>query len=208
MTNEEMKALLIASSGLKAYGIYFFVLMGCSCGFPFNSDILMVIGGALASLNVFDLVTVMILSPIVILLGDMISFNVGRKYGVKILATRVVQKIFPTRRQTRLQGFLQTNARQFVFMIRFMPGIRTIIFVFAGTMQVEPKIFYQMNALSTFLYAPTIIWLSFTTASQLQDASLGQQNYLKWIFILGAIFGFMFLVRHLGKRYWIQEGAK
>lgn len=209
MTTEEMKALLIASSGFKAYVIYFFILMSCSYGFPFNSDLLMVIGGALASLGVFQIGVVMVLSPLFILVGDTVSFNVGRKFGVKILASPYVQRIFPTQRQEKLKVFLKSNARQFIFMIRFIPGLRTFIFLFAGTMHVEPKIFYQMNALSTCFYAPTIVWLSYSAANQLQEMDGGFQGYSKWVMIIAGFVGLMFIVRQLSRKYWLQEeGAK
>ncbi|MCM0607191.1 MAG: DedA family protein [Xanthomonadaceae bacterium] len=204
-----MKTLLIASSGVKAYAIYFFILMSCSYGFPFNSDLLMVIGGALASLGVFQIGAVMILSPIFILMGDSVSFYVGRKFGVKILASRYIQKVFPFTRQEKLKSLMRANARQFCFMIRFIPGFRTFVFVFAGTMRIEPKIFYQMNALSTFLYCPTIVWLSYSAANQLQEVDGGFQNYTKWIMIIAGFVALMFIVKQLSRKFWLQEeGAK
>lgn len=209
MTVDEVKSMLMASAGLKAYGIYFFILMSCSYGFPFNSDILMVTGGALAAFGLFDLKIIAIFSPIAILIGDTISFNVGRKYGKQILQTRLVKKIFPVSVQDRMKVFLKRNSRQFVFMIRFIPGLRTLIFVFAGSMQIEPKIFYQMNILSTCMYAPALVFMSYTTASQIQDASLGGQSYSKWVLSIGVFLGLVMLIRQFGRKFWIQtEGAK
>lgn len=208
MTAEDVKSLLVASAGLKAYGVYLGIMMGCSFGFPFNSDILMVIGGALAALGLFDIKLLILLVPVALLLGDTVTYNLGRRLGPKILSSRLVLKAIPQHKQTKLLAFMQNNSKQFVFMIRFIPGVRTFLFLFVGCVQVKPKIFYQMNAISTVLYAPTILVLSYMTASELSESS-GEQNYIKWVMTLAIFFSLVTVIRSVSKKFMMQaEGAE
>jgi len=201
MTLDHVKNLLIESSASGASYFYFFgILMGCSFGFPMSADLLMIVAGSLASLGILKLGTLVLAAPVAILLGDTVTFNLGRKFGERLLATSFLLKVFPTEKQSQARFFLQRNAAKFIFMIRFTPGLRSLIFLTAGTMQVPPKTFYKMNILATCIYVPSLISLSFFTSQQVQSWISGMQNVSKWITLVMAVVVFYAILRVLGQR--------
>jgi membrane protein DedA with SNARE-associated domain len=164
---EAIRALILSPLlGGPPYLAFFTLLMGCSIGFPFSSDITLITGGVLAGTGYFDLQTAIILALCAILLGDTLAFSLGRIFGKRILAHRYFQRLCPPDRFEQISGFLHENASKFIFMVRFTPGMRSVIFVSAGALDISPRTFFKMNGLSTTLYVPTLMSLSYLAANR------------------------------------------
>ncbi len=181
MTLETMQQFLISQGSNFTLYLYLIILMSTSYGFPFSSDILLIIGGSLASTGYIPIYSAIILSPIAILVGDSITFHLGRHYGQKLLNSAFILKVFSIERQNTIKTFLHENARKFIFSIRFIPGMRSFIFLTAGSMQIERKIFFQMNSLSTGIYAPIMVILSYFATNQAMIILSNVQGTIKWI---------------------------
>ncbi len=190
--------------GSSVYFYYGSILMSCSFGFPFSSDLLMILGGSLASIGTMQFSAVLFLSPLAILCGDTITFFVGRKYGKRILRSSAVQRIFSQTRQLKIQSFLSQNSRKFVFGIRFFPGMRSLIFLTAGSMQIEPRIFFTMNALSTCIYVPLLVSVSFFASNQVQEVADRFQSY-KWVGFITVATILMTVIKAVNRRIWAEE---
>lgn len=175
-----MQQLLLSQGDHFTLLLFLFILMSTSIGFPFSSDLLLIIGGSLASMGYVRFEFVAFLSPIAMYVGDTITFLLGRKFGVKLLSKKFIQNIFPVEKQNQIRFFLQKNSRKFVFGIRFIPGMRSFIFLTAGAMQIPKKIFFQMNALSTGMYAPLMVAMSFYATNRALIIVSGMQGAWKW----------------------------
>ncbi|MBC7692954.1 MAG: DedA family protein [Methylotenera sp.] len=164
---DAIRALILSPLlGGPPYLAFFTLLMGCSIGFPFSSDITLITGGVLAGTGHFELKLTILLALSAILLGDTLAFFIGRKFGHRIIGHRHFTRFCPPARFQEISVFLQQNASKFIFMVRFTPGMRSIIFLSAGALKVPPRTFFRMNALSTTLYVPTLICLSFLAANR------------------------------------------
>ena len=152
--------------GGPPYLAYFCLLVGCSIGFPFSSDITLLTAGVLAGTGYFDLKAAIGLGLSAILLGDTLAFYLGRTFGSRIIAHRYFEKLCPPARFRQISGFLQANDSKFIFMVRFTPGMRSVIFLTAGALRIPPRTFFKMNALSTSLYVPTLITIAYYAANR------------------------------------------
>lgn len=200
-----MNAVLTTTMSESGWLLYACILMGCSLGFPFSSDLLMILGGSLASLGYFRVETILILSPLAILCGDTIAFHLGRRYGEKILQHSWTLKVFPNARQTQVRSFLHKNSRRFIFGVRFFPGLRSLIFVSAGSMQIPQKDFLQMNALSTCLYAPVLVAFSYWATEGIQDVVTRFQGYSRGVVWVGLTIVLLYGAKTLSRRFWIDD---
>ncbi|MBS1960154.1 MAG: DedA family protein [Bdellovibrionales bacterium] len=181
MNLDNIRQFLTTSVGDLIYLYYALILMTPSLGFPCNSELLMVLGGSLAALGFMKLGIVLFISPLAILLGDTITFHLGKRYGETVLNSRLVQKLFPLDKQLQVRKILQDNAKKFIFSIRFVPVLRSFIFLTAGSMRIPSRIFFTMNGLSTFIYAPAIVAFSYLTAIGMQEWTSEGQSRAKWI---------------------------
>lgn len=164
---ETIRALILSPLlGGPPYLAYFCLLVGCSIGFPFSSDLTLLTAGVLAGTGYFEIKTAILLGLSAILLGDTLAFYLGRTYGKRIIAHRFFAKICPPARFEQISRFLQENDSKFIFMVRFTPGMRSVIFLSAGALGIPPRTFFTMNILSTSFYVPTLISLSYAAANR------------------------------------------
>jgi membrane protein DedA with SNARE-associated domain len=188
MTLDEIREFFTQNTGNLTYVYYFALLVGCSLGLPCNADLVMVLAGALASIGILKLPFLIVLAWTAILVGDTVMFSVGRRYGDRILSHGLIRKLFSEEKQLRVRSFLHQNAKKFLFLIRFTPGLRAVSFLTSGSMQIETKTFLKMNILSTTLYIPTLITVSYFTSVQMQTWVSGYQTFAKWFASLVLLF--------------------
>lgn len=158
---EQAQHFLTQYSGDWAYVFFFFLIFACGVGLPFNSDIALITAAVLASTGYFNLYILMILAFIALMSGDSCTFFAGRKWGLELVSRKPLKWLFPQRNVARAQKFLQNSGARIVFVFRFMPLIRTVLFFTSGTLKVRPAMFYAMNGLSTLIYLPLIMGISY-----------------------------------------------
>ena len=76
---------LVASWGLIAI---FVTMVGESAGLPISSEIVVPLGGALASQGKLNLVLVVAVSSLANLVGSLIAFYLTRRYGERVVLSR------------------------------------------------------------------------------------------------------------------------
>ncbi|HUZ86328.1 MAG TPA: DedA family protein [Candidatus Baltobacterales bacterium] len=121
---------LVASYGLIAI---FITMVGESCGLPISSEIVVPLGGALASQGKLNFVLVVLVASVANLVGSLIAFYLTRRFGTRFVLSR-------TGRWMGLrQGHLRLAHRFFdrwgiwaVFAGRLLPIVRTYISFPAG----------------------------------------------------------------------------
>ena len=121
---------LVATYGLIAI---FITMVGESCGLPISSEIVVPLGGALASQGKLNFVLVVLVASAANLAGSLIAFYLTRRFGTRFVLSR-------TGRWMGLrQGHLRLAHRFFdrwgiwaVFAGRLLPIVRTYISFPAG----------------------------------------------------------------------------
>jgi membrane protein DedA with SNARE-associated domain len=121
---------LVATYGLIAI---FITMTGESCGLPISSEIVVPLGGALASQGKLNFVLVVLMASAANLAGSLIAFYLTRRFGTRFVLSR-------TGRWMGLrQGHLRLAHRFFdrwgiwaVFAGRLLPIVRTYISFPAG----------------------------------------------------------------------------
>jgi membrane protein DedA with SNARE-associated domain len=149
------------------------LLMLVGIGFPFSSDLILITGGVFSGTGIFELAKAIPIAWAGILTGDSLAFFAGRRFGRRITAHRYFRRLCPPAKFEEISGFLRANDTKFVFMVRFTPGMRSVIFLTAGTVGVRPRTFYAMNMLSTAIWVPILMSLAKAAAANV-DALIAQ----------------------------------
>jgi membrane-associated protein len=153
---ETLQQFLMQHSGMEAYLIYFLIITA-SCVGLFNSDIAFITAGALSAIGVFDYRLLILLGFIALITGDSITFFSGRKWGRSIIRYKPFSFVLNDAKLDTAERFFNSKGFLFVFMVRFLPLLRTALFLTIGSLKVSPKHFYGLNALSTSIYIPLVI---------------------------------------------------
>jgi len=166
---EQAQAFLTHFQGPQGYAFFFFLVMTCGMGFPFNSDLTLIAASVLASLGYFQLKILMILAWLAILGGDSVAFFVALKWGKQLLRVRPFSWLFTPEKIAVGENYLNTRGTKFLFIVRFLPLIRTVLFFAAGCLRVKPRTFYLMNGTASAIYVPLLMGVSYYTSENIDE---------------------------------------
>jgi membrane protein DedA with SNARE-associated domain len=169
-----MQTLIDLLEFLRPYGSHsYFVMLGilvlCGFGLPMPEDVVLVSGGILASHGVTQFPSVVGVCLAGVLLGDGIVFTLGRTFGPAIKKWRIFQKIMPESRDQRVQHIIHKYGDKVIFMARFMPGLRTPIFLTCGTYHVKPWKFAAFDGFAALISVPLWIYVGFVFGENLEE---------------------------------------
>ena len=155
-----MTQWLISLVGSLGYIAIFVTMAGESAGLPISSEIVVPLGGALASQvklglggAIVELVLVVLVSSLANLAGSLIAFWLTRRYGERVVLSRAGRRLGLSRGHLRLANrFFDRFGLWAVFVGRLLPIVRTYISFPAGL----SKIGYTRFILATM--AGAIPW--------------------------------------------------
>lgn len=148
-----MTAWLISLVGAWGLPAIFVTMTAESAGVPISSEIVVPLGGALASQGKLNLVLVIAVASLANLTGSLIAFWLTRRYGERIVLSRLGRRLGLSRGHLRLANrFFARFGLWAVFVGRLLPIVRTYISFPAGV----SKIGYVRFVLATL--AGAIPW--------------------------------------------------
>lgn len=170
----------------------FGVLLLCGFGLPVPEDITLVAGGVIASMactidGSFLLAlekcpqvhTMFFVSMAGVLIGDSTMFFIGRIFGEKLLNVKFFSRLVTPERYEWVQRKFESHGFYFIFAARFMPGLRSPIFVISGmTNRVSYIKFVLTDGLAALISVPIWVYLGFWGERQLNDLS-DLEHYIK-----------------------------
>jgi membrane protein DedA with SNARE-associated domain len=143
------------------------LLLLCGLGLPIPEDISLISAGYLAHLGTVDAHTVFAVCFGAVLGGDAIAFMLGRRFGTKILASRLGHRYFNPRRQRRVRAYFRRYGSKVVFIARFLPGLRFSIFLSAGMLRVRPYVFIVYDSMAALLSVPILVYSAWYFGNQI-----------------------------------------
>ncbi|HUY74300.1 MAG TPA: DedA family protein [Candidatus Dormibacteraeota bacterium] len=121
---------LVASYGLIAI---FITMAGESCGLPISSEVVVPLGGALASQGKLNFVLVVLVASAANLVGSLIAFYLTRRFGTRFVLSRTGRWLGLRQGHLRLaHRFFDRWGLWAVFAGRLLPIVRTYISFPAG----------------------------------------------------------------------------
>ncbi|HEY0711221.1 MAG TPA: DedA family protein [Polyangia bacterium] len=136
------------------------ILLLCGLGLPIPEDISLITAGYMAHRGVVNVHTAFIVSFAAVLGGDTLAFFFGRHYGRRFLAWKQAQRVFTARKQLRVRAYFRKFGSKVIFIGRFLPGLRFLIFFSAGTLCVRPAVFLIFDTLAALVSVPFLVYLA------------------------------------------------
>lgn len=155
--------------GTHSYFVMFGILIACGFGLPMPEDVVLITGGILASHEVTHFWGVVVVCMAGVLMGDGIVFGLGRYFGPSIKKKGIFKKIFTEKIDQRAQAIIHKYGDKVVFMARFMPGLRTPIFLTCGVYQVKPWKFLLLDGTAALISVPLWIYVGYVFGQNLEE---------------------------------------
>jgi len=128
-----MTQWLISLVATWGYIAIFVTMVGESAGLPISSEIVVPLGGALASQGKLNFILVVLVSSLANLTGSLIAFWLTRRYGERVVLSRAGRWAGLSRGHLRLANrFFARFGLWAVFVGRLLPIVRTYISFPAG----------------------------------------------------------------------------
>lgn len=198
-----MLDFLVSVFTQNGYVAVFVVLMICGFGLPIPEDISLVAGGVIAGLGYANVHVMVAVGIVGILAGDVLMFMLGRHYGERALRLRWIAYLLTPKRYALVQAKFSRYGNRLMFIARFLPGLRSPIYLTAGmTRRVSFIHFFLLDAFAALISAPIWVYLGY----------YGAQNHewlLKWV-DLGKVVVLVVAVIILGVivRYFWRRSAR
>ncbi len=151
---EQLQAL----QGLPAYALVFGLLVACGIGAPMNEDVVLLAAAALTLTGVMQPLPLIAVAWFGLIAGDALIFHWGYRYGARILRHRWFARILPEPRLEATQARVQRGGPASIFVIRFLPGIRTALFFAAGSLKIPYRVFFLFNGLAAAIELPLLVF--------------------------------------------------
>jgi membrane protein DedA with SNARE-associated domain len=155
--------LFFAENGYLAV---FMALLVCGMGAPIPEDVTLVAGGVIAGLGFANVHVMFAVTMLGVLVGDAGMFLAGHHYGVHLLERRPLKWVITPRRYSAVQAQFERYGNRMLFTARFLPGMRTAVFISAGlTHRVSFGRFLLLDGLAALISVPVWVYLGYLGAN-------------------------------------------
>jgi membrane protein DedA with SNARE-associated domain len=150
--------LFSVSTPLYAYGAVFGMLLICGFGVPIPEDITLVAGGVISGLGFASLDGMILAGMLGVMVGDSIMFCAGYFMGERVRKFKWVAFLLNEKRYQQVQNQFTKRGNFVLFFARFLPGLRSPIFLTAGmSRRVSYWRFFMMDGFAALISVP--IWI-------------------------------------------------
>lgn len=155
------------------------VLMACGLGLPLPEDIPLILSGWLVHRGLADSLAVMMVVGIFgVLAGDSIIFGLGWRYGESIVEHRFTRRLISPERLRWAESWFQKRGARLIFLGRFMPGARAVLFVTAGIFRISYLKFVLIDGFAALISVPLWIWAGWRFGREAERLAGGNAKWM------------------------------
>ncbi len=172
-------------------------------GFVVPGETALVLGGALSATGVFPLAAFLPSAVVAVVAGGAVGYGVGSRYGVRIQASRLGQRLGEAR-WAAAQSFFDRHGSKAVFFGRSVALLRALIPALAGMSGLAYRSFVLWNVVGGVLWGSAVVVLGYVFAHSLTSL----ENGLKyWTYAVVALILLGLVTLHLRRRSRDRAGV-
>ncbi len=146
--------------------IAFLVLTGC--GLPIPEEVPIIAAGVLSrgTLNPWLALASCFIGAV---LGDIVMYGIGRKFGRKLLESRGwLSNLLSAEREREIEDHFRRHGMKVLFTARFLVGLRSPIYLTAGILKVPFRRFVIADMLCAAFVIPLFFGISYMFSDHIQ----------------------------------------
>ena len=184
----ELLERLVTVFAENGYFAVFFALLLCGAGVPLPEDITLVAGGVIAGLGYANVHTMFGVGMAGVLIGDAGMFLLGHHFGARILKLRFVARVLTPERYAKVQEKFERYGNRLMFIARFLPGMRTAVFITAGsTHRVSFLRFFLLDGFAALISVPIWVYLGYFGADNREWLAMWIHRGQNGLWLVGGI---------------------
>lgn len=152
--------------GLAAYALVGALVGGEAAvllGFVLPGETAALLGGVLAEQGHVSLVGMLVVVVGAAIVGDSIGYEVGRTFGPRLLATRILRR--RERQLERAQVYLRAKGGRAVVLARLTAFLRAVMPGLAGIARMPYRRFLTFNVVGAVVWGSTVTLLGYTAGA-------------------------------------------
>jgi membrane protein DedA with SNARE-associated domain len=170
--------------GLSAYGLVLGLLLLCGIGAPVPEDITLIGAGILSAIGSMSIGGAIAAGFVGVMAGDSFMFYLGRLYGRRALTLPIIRSIMTPKRIEMAERKVLRNSKFICFTARFLPGLRSAVFLTSGMLGVKPGIFFVLDGSAAMISVPLWVIVGWWFGHNIEDA-LGFAERIQVYLIFG-----------------------
>ena len=189
------------------YMLVFGILLLCGFGLPIPEDITLIAAGLMAyygKANVFVMIGVGLAG---VMIGDGAMFQIGKRFGYRVFEWKWMAKIMHAERLEMVKDKLQNHGYKVIFSARFMPGVRSLVFLSSGALGIPFRIFLLFDGLAALISVPAIVYSCYFFGNQINKAVGVIKNVEHGILVVIGIAILYFLFKFIMKKRREKKAA-
>lgn len=155
---ETVWPVLQSLQGFPAYALLLALLFGCGIGLPMNEDIVLLAAAALTLQGIMEPMTLIAVAWVGLIAGDALIFHWGYRYGAQLLRRPFFARMLPPARLESMQTTMTRYGPAYIFVVRFLPGVRTALFLVAGMSRMPYRYLFIYDGLAAAVELPLLVY--------------------------------------------------
>lgn len=131
-------------------GIFLLLVLG-GVGLPFPEDVTLILSGGLVAQGVMSPAPAFMTVYFGLLTSDFIVYSIGRRWGARLVRHRRFRRILSPEKLLKLEGLFARRGIIILLFGRLIYGVRSQIFLVAGTMGMPRKRFLAADAVAALM---------------------------------------------------------
>lgn len=164
-----MESWITSISEHAPYLVILGVILMSGFGLPIPEDVPILLGGYLAGIGQVNPWTMLPAIFAAVMGADAILFMLGRRYGHHVPRLPLLKRLLTPKRLALTEHRLQQHGGKFLFVARFLPGVRAPAMFCAGTFGVPYWKFLVYDGGAALLSVPTLFLLAYYFAESIEE---------------------------------------
>lgn len=186
---------------IRDFLIFFGLFVGAGFGLPVPEE-LAIVGAGLwtaskASQYPFYRWLMLPVCIVGVIIADIVLYSVGRYFGTRLLEYNWFARMVPPEKRERIERNFDRYGVNILLFGRLLPGIRSPLFIIAGTMRLSVPRFLLADGLGAVLGNGMLFFLAFWFGDQFKELVVGVEgevHRVRPLLILIAIIGVAVLI--------------
>lgn len=191
---------LIMNSEQTGLLIIFILLVACGLGLPIPEDISIVASGMLVSTNLTSFLHAFLVCMAGIIIGDSTIYWMGRLWGRRLFKAPIISKIINNKFVSIGKLAFNRFGNKIVFFARFLPGLRTPIYFFAGSIKISYMFFLLVDLFAASISVPIWIYVGKIFGENLPALEKTMKNFQFGTILLVLLLIILFIAGHYLKK--------
>ncbi|MCB0353561.1 MAG: DedA family protein [Bdellovibrionales bacterium] len=182
---------ILAADGWHLYAALFLALMGGAIGLPIPEDLPLIGAGIVAQAGEARIDALFVVSYVSIILGDLVIFSLGRRFGSALFSKPWFHKKLPPRKLKRFRLNLEKRSLPTIFIARHLFYLRTVTFLTCGAVKMKYSRFLFADSIAALVSVPLMMSIGYFFAEHSETLAKNIRLFLLVLIPITLLFVFI-----------------